>query len=102
VEWQLQRGQESGFGRDNGWEATMTVSATGVRAGTVHMLKSSYNAQDMAQMRDAIDAVCGELGIARNSTAQREIVAKRVMAAYARGRRQPLNLVHAGLGDFHA
>jgi hypothetical protein len=80
----------------------MTVSATGARAGTVHVLRKSYNAHDMAQMRDAIDAVCGELGIARNSTAQREMVAKRVMAAYAKGRRQPLNLVDAGLGDLHA
>lgn len=69
------------------------------RSGQVHLLRGGYNSRDMAIMRDAIDAVCGELGIARGSTAAREAVAKRVIAAYDTGRRQPLNLVHAGLGE---
>lgn len=78
----------------------MTGNGTGGGAGQLHVLRSSYNRQDMAAMRDAIDAVCGELGISRGSNEAREEVAKRVMAAYANGRRQPLNLVHAGLGGF--
>jgi len=82
----------------------MTGQRTGGQAGQVHFLRSSYNRQDMAAMREAIDAVCGELGIARGSTEAREEVARRVMAAYATGRRHPLNLVHAGLGglELHA
>lgn len=77
----------------------MTVERTGGGAGEVLFLRSSYNPQDMARMREVVDAVCGELGIARGSTARREAVARRVMAAYDTGRRQPLNLVQAGLGE---
>ena len=77
----------------------MTSYKTGAHAGKVRQFRSSYNRSDMAAMRDAIDAVCGELGIAQTSTDAREEVAKRVMAAYDTGRRQPLNLVHAGLGE---
>jgi hypothetical protein len=57
----------------------------------------SYTSDDMAQMQGAIDAVCGELGFGKGP--QREAVARRVMAAYETGRRQPLNLVDAGLGS---
>jgi hypothetical protein len=76
----------------------MTGDRSGGRSSEIHFLRGGYNPQDMAVMRDAIEAVCGELGIARGSTARREAVAKRVMAAYENGPRQPLNLVHAGLG----
>ncbi len=76
----------------------MTVQKTGAGAGEIHYMRSAYSAQDMATMRDAIDAVCGELGIAQGPHSAREAVAKRIMAAYAKGKRQPLNLVHAGLG----
>ena len=78
----------------------MTGNRTGMRAGNVRNLRSTYNSQDMARMREAIDAVCGELGITDGSTAEREAVARRIMAAYDTGRRQPLNLVNAGLGEF--
>ena len=64
--------------------------ATGASGGT-------YSSDDMARMQGAIDAVCGELGIATGP--QRDAVARRVMAAYETGRRQPLNLVDAGLGS---
>lgn len=77
----------------------MTMERTGGSVGEVLFLRSSYNPQDMARMREVVDAVCGELGIARGSTARREAVARRVMAAYDTGRRQPLNLVHAALGE---
>ncbi len=80
----------------------MTGKAAGEGAGEVLLFRSSYDRSDMSAMREAIDAVCGELGIARSSTAAREEVARRVMAAYATGRRHPLNLVHAGLGGIHA
>ncbi len=76
----------------------LTGNGSGGRSNEVLLLRGGYNPQDMAVMRDAIEAVCGELGIARGSTARREAVAKRVMAAYDKGPRQPLNLVHAGLG----
>lgn len=59
-------------------------------------LRGTYSSDDMAQMQGAIDAVCGELGIPRG--VEREIVARRVIAAYENGSRLPLNLVHAGLG----
>lgn len=76
----------------------MTGNRTGTIAGNVQSLRNSYNSQDMDRMREAIDAVCGELGIMRGSTAEREAVARRVMVAYATGPRYPLNLVNAGLG----
>jgi len=56
----------------------------------------AYTSDDLARMQGAIDAVCVELGIPRGPA--REIVARRVIAAYNTGRRHPLNLVDAGLG----
>lgn len=79
-----------------------TNRRTGGYAGEVHVLRRSYSTQDMAAMRAAIDAVCGELGIANGPASAREAVARRVMTAYATGPRQPLNLVHAGLGELCA
>jgi hypothetical protein len=56
----------------------------------------AYSSDDMARMQGVIDAVCSELGIPKGP--EREAVARRVLAAYQTGRRQPLNLVDAGLG----
>lgn len=66
------------------------------RHDAVIALRGAYSSDDMAQMQGAIDAVCGELGIP--SGAGRDVVARRVIAAYESGSRLPLNLVHAGLG----
>lgn len=74
----------------------MTGSVKTQRDEVVIALRGAYSSDDMAQMQGAIDAVCGELGISRGS--QRDIVARRVIAAYESGSRLPLNLVHAGLG----
>jgi hypothetical protein len=57
----------------------------------------AYTSDDMERMQGVIDAVCSELGIAKGRP-EREAVARRVLAAYETGRRQPLNLVDAGLG----
>lgn len=75
----------------------MTEKRKDERTAELYILHSGYGAQDMARMREAIDAVCGELGISRGPAAARDAVARRVVAAYDKGRRQPLNLVHAGL-----
>ena len=48
-----------------------------------------------AHVTDVIDAVCRELGI--DDRDGRAVVTSRVEEAYARGARQPLNLVNAGL-----
>lgn len=48
------------------------------------------------RISQAVDAVCDELGI--RDRRGRALIARRVAEAYARGRRQPLNLVDAGLG----
>ena len=45
---------------------------------------------------EAVEAVCDELGIRDNRG--RALIARRVAEAYAKGPRQPLNLVNAGLG----
>lgn len=66
------------------------------REDAVISLRGAYSSDDMACMQGAIDAVCGELGIARGP--QRDAVARRVIAAYDTGKRLPLNLVDAGLG----
>jgi len=59
----------------------------------------SYNCDDMAVMRSAVDAVCAELGIAVTDESGRDRVARRVVASYEIGRRAPLYLVHAGLSE---
>ena len=51
-----------------------------------------------AEMKLAIDAVCAELGLKKNEHERRRAVRERVIEAYRHGRRQPLNLVDAGLG----
>ena len=65
-------------------------------------MKRQYKASNNRRHRgaedrvtDVIDAVCDELGIEDRN--RRAIVTSRVEVAYARGARQPLNLVSAGL-----
>lgn len=58
--------------------------------------------RELADMQPVIDAVCGELGVTARETARRKAVAERVMAAYRRGARQPLNMVSAGLAEHAA
>jgi hypothetical protein len=48
------------------------------------------------RVSQAVDAVCDELGITDRQG--RALIARRVNEAYRRGPRQPLDLVHAGLG----
>ncbi|MEX0956570.1 MAG: hypothetical protein WDZ83_15335 [Rhizobiaceae bacterium] len=48
------------------------------------------------KVSQAVEAVCDELGI--TDRRGRALIARRVNEAYRRGPRQPLNLVHAGLG----
>ena len=57
----------------------------------------AFNNDEIARMEGAIDAVCAELGIRTSDHVRRQAVATRIMRSYADGRRQPLNLVHAGL-----
>ena len=47
-----------------------------------------------------VEAVCQELGIGEAETDRRLDVERRIATAYGAGRRQPLNLVTAGLGIF--
>lgn len=54
---------------------------------------------ELAAMQPVIDAVCGELGVTSREKARRRAVTERVMAAYRRGRHQPLNMVAAGLSE---
>lgn len=61
--------------------------------------RTKVTPDDLALMRGAFDAVCGELGIGPSDNPRREDVARRIMASYATGRRAPLYLVHAGLSE---
>lgn len=54
---------------------------------------------ELASMQQIIDAVCCELGLTAREKARRDAVAKRVLAAYRRGRHLPLNMVDAGLSE---
>ncbi len=62
-----------------------------------HIRTGIYDAEEMTAMRNAIDAVCSELGVRRTDRKTRERVAGHVMRSWADGRRMPLNLVQAGL-----
>lgn len=78
------------------------MTGRGSRDGvTINLTGGPFNSDDLRMMQGAIDAVCVELGITDTSNA-RDAVARRVVAAYETGRRQPLNLVHAGLGACYA
>lgn len=74
----------------------MMGNASIPRESGIVLPSGAYTSDDLARMQGAIDAVCVELGIPKGPA--RETVARRVIAAYQTGRRQPLNLVDAGLG----
>jgi hypothetical protein len=48
-------------------------------------------------IRPVVEAVCAELGIAARERKRRAAVEKRILVAWRRGPRQPLDLVRAGL-----
>ncbi len=54
---------------------------------------------ELASMQSVIEAVCSELGVTERERARRKAVADRVMSAYRKGDRLPLNMVHAGLAE---
>ncbi|WP_173931987.1 hypothetical protein [Chelativorans sp. Marseille-P2723] len=56
-----------------------------------------YDAEDMMEIRNAVEAVCAELGIDRADQPSRERIATHVMRSWVLGRRTPLGLVQAGL-----
>jgi hypothetical protein len=58
-----------------------------------------FDIEERAEMQQAIDAVCDELGISPNERARRMVIARRVVEAYRHGHRLPLNLVDAGLRE---
>lgn len=76
--------------------ATMNLS------GCERETKPVFAPHELADMQLVIEAVCVELGVTAREKARREAVAERVMAAYRRGSRQPLNMVHAGLSEHPA
>jgi hypothetical protein len=49
------------------------------------------------EVRPVVEAVCAELGIASRERKRRAAVEARVLSAWRRGPRQPLDLVRAGL-----
>ena len=49
-------------------------------------------------IRLVVEAVCAELGIATRERKRRAAVEARILVAWRRGPRQPLDLVRAGLG----
>lgn len=61
------------------------------------VVRPVFGPHELAQMQPVVDAVCGELGVTAREKARRKAVAERVMAAYGRGRRLPLDMVDAGL-----
>lgn len=48
-------------------------------------------------IRPVVEAVCNELGIAARERKRRAAVEERILLAWRRGPRQPLDLVRAGL-----
>lgn len=48
-------------------------------------------------IRPVVEAVCNELGIAARERKRRAAVEERILVAWRRGPRQPLDLVRAGL-----
>jgi len=48
-------------------------------------------------IRPVVEAVCNELGIAARERKRRAAVERRILVAWRRGPRQPLDLVRAGL-----
>lgn len=61
--------------------------------------QSVFAPSEIASMESVVDAVCLELGVTLSEKARRKAVAQRVIAAYERGNRLPLNMVSAGLAE---
>lgn len=59
-----------------------------------------YDANDMASIRAVVEAVCGELGIARDDRIARERIATHILRSWEAGQRTPLDLVRSGLGSY--
>ncbi|GGA70512.1 hypothetical protein GCM10011385_25470 [Nitratireductor aestuarii] len=59
-----------------------------------------YDANDMASIRGAVEAVCAELGITKDDQMSRERIASNIMRSWEVGHRTPLGLVKAGLDSF--
>lgn len=64
-----------------------------------NLVAPAFAPHEIADMQPVIDAVCLELGVTAREKARRKAVAERVMAAYSRGSRHPLNMVQAGLSE---
>ncbi|MBX9450832.1 hypothetical protein [Neoaquamicrobium sediminum] len=61
-----------------------------------------FEPHELESMQPIIEAVCLELGVTEREKSRRKAVADRVMAAYSRGTRLPLNMVSAGLSEHRA
>ena len=61
--------------------------------------QAAFAPHELASMQPIIEAVCLELGVTAREKSRRKAVADRVMAAYSRGTRLPLNMVSAGLAE---
>lgn len=59
-----------------------------------------YDAKDLASIRNAVEAVCAELGITGDDQITRERIASHMMRSWETGQRTPLGLVKAGLDSF--
>ena len=66
---------------------------------TAPAFRPAFAPHELADMQPVIDAVCIELGVTGREKARRNAIAQRVMAAYKRGSRLPLNMVSAGLAE---
>ncbi|MCO6393049.1 hypothetical protein GTW25_18675 [Aliihoeflea aestuarii] len=72
-------------------EAAMTITST----SSLELRK--FSDDDCLRLRDAIDAVCEELGLDRDAAPRRAVVEARMRDAFKHGPRHNLNLVDAGL-----
>lgn len=70
----------------------MTSSVLRARTG-----QDEVKIEDQARLRDAINAVCAELGLADDHAPRRALVEASMRDAFRRGPRHNLNLVDAGL-----
>lgn len=78
----------------------MSAAITSLARGSE--ARPAFAPHELASMQPIIEAVCLELGVTSRETARRRAVAERVMAAYKRGTRLPLNMVSAGLAEHAA
>lgn len=59
-----------------------------------------FSDDDCTQLRNAIDAVCAELGLEGETAPRRALIEARMRDAFIRGPRNNLNLVDAGFRAF--